>query len=96
MRIDYAPRAVRDIEDIGAYYRAVASLPVATAIAERIERVIDQLALHPRSGARVIDRLGVRAVLVRRYPYKIFYRVRGDIVEILHIRHTARRPWRGP
>jgi plasmid stabilization system protein ParE len=32
-------------------------------------------------------------VLVLRYPYKIFYRLRGDAVEILHIRHTARRPW---
>jgi len=37
----------------------------------------------------------VRAVLVLRYPYKIFYRVRRDVIEILYIRHTARRPWAG-
>ncbi len=36
-----------------------------------------------------------RASIVR-YPYKIFYRVRADIVEILHIRHTSRRAWAGP
>jgi plasmid stabilization system protein ParE len=30
-----------------------------------------------------------------RYPYKIFYRLRDDAVEILHIRHTARRAWAG-
>jgi hypothetical protein len=28
-----------------------------------------------------------------RYPYKIFYRVTNDTVEILHIHHAARRPW---
>jgi plasmid stabilization system protein ParE len=96
MRIDYAPRAIRDLEEIGAYYRAVATPPVAAAIAERLERVIGRLALQPQSAPRVVDRPGVRAVLVRRYPYKIFYRVRGDVVEVLHIRHTARRPWQDP
>jgi plasmid stabilization system protein ParE len=28
-----------------------------------------------------------------RYPYKVFYRALGDRIRILHIRHTARRPW---
>jgi toxin ParE1/3/4 len=41
----------------------------------------------------VVGRAEVRAVLVLRYPYKIFYRLRGDAAEILHIRHTARQPW---
>jgi plasmid stabilization system protein ParE len=36
-----------------------------------------------------------RVTFVVRYPYKIFYRVRHDIVEILHIRHTSRRAWTG-
>jgi hypothetical protein len=36
MRIDYAPRAIRDLEETGAYYRAVATPPVAAAIAERL------------------------------------------------------------
>ncbi len=67
-RIDYAPRAIRDLEEIGAYYRAVATLPVAAAIAERLERVIGRLALQPQSAPRVVDRPCVRAVLVRRYP----------------------------
>jgi toxin ParE1/3/4 len=37
----------------------------------------------------------VRMKVVRRYRYKIFYRVTGETVEILHVRHTSRRPWRG-
>lgn len=34
----------------------------------------------------------VRVLFVGRYPYKFFYRVRGDTVEVLHIRHTSRFP----
>jgi plasmid stabilization system protein ParE len=46
----------------------------------------------PHTGKLGAD-LWVRVVSVSRYPYKIFCRLRGDAVEILHIRHTARRPW---
>jgi toxin ParE1/3/4 len=66
---------------------------VAAAIAQRIERIIDRLPHQPRSAPRVAGRPDVRAVLVLRYPYKIFYRHRGETIEILHVRHTARRPW---
>jgi plasmid stabilization system protein ParE len=32
--------------------------------------------------------------LVRRYRYRVFHRmVDSDTVEILHVRHTSRRPW---
>jgi hypothetical protein len=27
-----------------------------------------------------------------RYPFRIFYRVAGDRIEILHIHHAARAP----
>jgi len=95
MTVVYAPRAVRDLERIGAFYRAVADPGIAEAIARRIEYVIDRLDHHPLSAPLVVGRPHIRAVLVLRYPYKIFYRVRGDLIEILHIRHTARRPWPG-
>ena len=66
------------------------------AVAERIEHVIGLVAQRPEIAPRLIGRSNVRVALVQRYPYKIFYRLRdGDTVEILHIRHTARRPWDG-
>ena len=94
MRVVYSPRAIRDLEHIVAYYRSVADPTVAAAISERIERVINRIARRPQSAPRVAERRDVRAVLVLRYPDKIFYRARDDAVEILHIRHTARRAWR--
>ncbi len=95
MNVIYSPRAVRDLEAIAAYYRTVADAKLAAAIDESIEYVVARVAEHPRSAPRVAERRSVRSALVLRYPYKIFYRVRSDAVEILHIRHTARRPWRG-
>lgn len=35
----------------------------------------------------------VRVKVVSRYGYKIFYSVEADSIEILHVRHGARRPW---
>jgi toxin ParE1/3/4 len=93
MRIAYSPRAIRDLDHIAAYYRTVADQKIAAAIAERIEYVVNRLGLYPKSAPRVVSRTDVRVALVFRYPYKIYYRVRTDVVEILHIRHTARKPW---
>ena len=93
MTVVYSPRAIRDLEHIAAYYRTVADPKLAAAISERIEQVIDRVARRPETAPQVVERPGIRAVLVLRYPYKIFYRSRGVVIEILHIRHTARRPW---
>ena len=34
----------------------------------------------------------VRVLFIGRYPYKVFYRLSGNQLEVLHIRHTARQP----
>ena len=58
-----------------------------------IQEAAAQLGEQPYSGYRT-EMSGVFVKFVVRYPYKIFYRVREDAVELVHIRHTARRPWR--
>jgi toxin ParE1/3/4 len=35
----------------------------------------------------------LRSLLVSRYQYRVHYEIRGDEVWIVHIRHTARRPY---
>jgi toxin ParE1/3/4 len=95
MRLVYSPRAIRDLERIAVYYHSVAGPKIATAISERIEQVINRIAARPMTAPPVSGRRNVRVVLVRRYPYKIFYRLSDEAVEILHIRHTAQRPWVG-
>jgi plasmid stabilization system protein ParE len=36
----------------------------------------------------------VRAVPLVRYPYLIFYQIKKQRIEILHVRHTSRAPWK--
>jgi len=52
-----------------------------------------RIMLWPESSRRSAKRPGVHAVPLGRYPYKIFYRVADDTVQILHIHHAAQRPW---
>ena len=40
-----------------------------------------------------MHRPDIRVAPLGRFPYKIFYRVRANAVEILHINHAARVPW---
>jgi toxin ParE1/3/4 len=90
MNIVYAPRALRDLERIAAYLterNPVGAIKVLGAI----KSSIDTLSFFPQIG-RLVDDAGHRRVPVLRYPYLLFYRVLGDELLILHIRHTSRRP----
>jgi plasmid stabilization system protein ParE len=42
---------------------------------------------------RVEERPDVRVASLVRYPYRVFYHFAEDHIEILHIRHAARRMW---
>jgi plasmid stabilization system protein ParE len=49
-------------------------------------------AAHPLSARETSDP-AIRVKIVGRFHYKIFYGVGADEIEILHVRHGARRPW---
>jgi toxin ParE1/3/4 len=90
MNVVYAPRALRDLESIAGYLterNPAAALNVLGAI----KASIDALTFFPKIG-RLADSAGHRRLPVQRYPYLIFYRIVGEELIILHIRHTSRRP----
>ena len=93
MRVRYTPEAFADRERILEYLK-VRSPGGSRNVAISIRDAVAQLGEHPHSGYRT-DNPDVRVKFVVRYPYKIFYRVRDDAVEILHVRHTSRRTWVG-
>jgi toxin ParE1/3/4 len=92
MKVRYTPAAFSDREQILDYLRE-RSPAGARNVAARIRETIEQLREHPHSGHRT-EHPEVRVIFVTRSPYKIFYRVR-EAIEILHIRHTSRRAWKG-
>jgi toxin ParE1/3/4 len=63
------------------------------ALEARIRDVVTNVADYPERAPRVEGRPGMRVVPLVRYPFKIFYRIFGDTVRIVHIRHATRRPW---
>ncbi len=91
MRVRFSPEAFADRERIFEYLSARSPSGARNVLAS-IRAAVVQLADHPYSGY-LTDDPEVRVKFVIRYPYKIFYRIREDVLEIAHIRHTSRRPW---
>jgi toxin ParE1/3/4 len=92
MKLVYSRRALADLDQIATYYTFNASPAIAEGIGNRLSDVIDRICRTPEAAPRVAQRSQVRVVAVVRYPFRIFYRVRYDTIDILHIRHTSRRP----
>jgi toxin ParE1/3/4 len=89
--VRFTPRAESDLAEI-LDFPVPLSPEGARRVAASLEVAIRIIANHP-FGARKTGRPLLFVKIVRRYPYKIFYRVRDDAIEIVHIRHTSRRPW---
>jgi plasmid stabilization system protein ParE len=92
MKVVYTDAARRDLEHIAAWL-AVHYPTIASTVEQRIRTVVARIGRWPQSAQRSAKRPGVRVLPVGRYPYKIFYRVADEAVEILHIHHAAREPW---
>lgn len=92
MKVVWTDAALRDLDEI-ATYLAVRYPSIAPAVERRIRTAAAWIARWPEGARRSAGRRGVRVFSLGRYPYRIFYRVAGDTVEILHIHHAARRPW---
>jgi toxin ParE1/3/4 len=92
MKLVYSPRAVVDLSEIAEYCTTRASPAISQFIQRRFVETLDRICRAPESAPRIAQRSYVREVTIVRYPFHIFYRVRGDTVDILHIRHTSKRP----
>jgi len=94
MRIIYRARALADIDDIYRYIEErspMGARNVVHAIHDSIQAIVEQ----PYGSVRT-NNPDIRVKVVRRYRYKIFYRiVDADTIAIIHIRHTSRRVWQG-
>jgi plasmid stabilization system protein ParE len=93
MRVRYTPRAFADREAIFDYLDQ-RDPQAARKVKQFITDKIASLSYSPRR-ARFVKDLGVHAAWLGRYPYIVYYRVSGEVVSIIHIRHGSRRPWAG-
>jgi len=90
--VRYRQQALADIDDIFQYLNE-RSPSGARHVLSAIADAIDEIAANPDAW-QATSASDIRAKTVGRYRYKIFYAVAGnETVEIIHVRHTARRPW---
>ena len=91
MIVRFTRRAESDLDAIVDYLVAF-SPEGARRVAASLREAIQIIADHPFGGLKT-TRPTLYVKIVPRYPYKVFYRVREDVIEVIHIRHASRRPW---
>jgi toxin ParE1/3/4 len=88
MKLRFTQRAANDISEIADYIKAenpAAALRVRAAILESV----DLLLQFPQIGrAQSVE--GVRKLVVRKYPYLVYYAATDEEVVILTVQHPAR------
>jgi plasmid stabilization system protein ParE len=62
----------------------------AEAFVKEIEKAVHEVSNAPSRWPLFVS--GTRRFLLRRFPYYIVYRERGDAVEIIAVAHARRRP----
>jgi plasmid stabilization system protein ParE len=61
---------------------------------KELEHSVSQIRRNPNSGSLI--KFQVRRKVLRKYPYSLLYKLRGDQIRILAVMHHRRRPfyWR--
>lgn len=89
MRIRYTKTALGQI-DRALGYVAERSPRAAVDIEARLQEIIAFILEYSEAG-EATSLAGARRIVLRPYPYILFYRVVGDQVVVSQFRHAARR-----
>jgi plasmid stabilization system protein ParE len=91
--VGFHPLAADEAQAAERWYRE--RNEIASARFQReLDRAIDRISERPEAGSPYLS--STRRVLLRRFPFFVVYRVRGDSVQIVAVAHARRRPgyWR--
>ena len=90
MRVVLHPKVSSDVQAITAYYLEVAGPELAEEFYRELRHLIIRAAERPNSFAIRED--GLHRANLPRFPYHFLFRVAGDAVRVLVVRHHRRRP----
>ncbi len=90
MRVILHPKVHSDVDAIMDYYERVASRDLADDFYAELRRFISDAAERPESFS--IRERDIRRVNLRRFPYHFLFRIVGDVVRVLVVRHHRRHP----
>jgi plasmid stabilization system protein ParE len=92
-RLILRPEAELDLIDARDWYRKQAKrleTEFLTAVEESLNRILTMPLLY------ALEYKSVRRARTRRFPYIIYYRINGEVIEVLAVLHGSRHPsnWR--
>jgi toxin ParE1/3/4 len=93
MRLVLHPKVYSDIDRIMAYYEEVATPELANEFYAELRHFMAEAAARPESFA--IRERDIRRVNLQQFPYHFLFRITGEVVRILAVRHHGRRPTLG-
>lgn len=90
MKVVWTKQAKRDIEGIHHFIAADSEF-YATEVVDAILRSELRIAEFPTAGSAVRERLRKDFRQVRRYSYRIIYRIRASRIDILTVAHEKQQ-----
>ena len=90
MRPVFHPQVYADLAKIMEYYERVATPELADDFYREFRLFVEEAVGRPESFA--LRERDIRRANLRRFPYHFLFRVGGDAVRILVVRHHRRRP----
>ena len=91
-RVAVRPAAATDIEDAYQWYEAQ-QLGLGEEFLTALNATRDQIVEHPEAFP-ILHRNTRRALIPRRFPYGVFYRIDEDVIIIVACMHAKRDPRR--
>jgi toxin ParE1/3/4 len=90
MRLVLHPKVYSDIDSIMDYYEQVATSQLADEFYAELRSLMAEAAAKP--GYFSIREGDIRRVNLHRFPYHFLFRIVGDAIRILVVRHHGRHP----
>lgn len=90
MRLILHPKVYSDIDKIMEYYEQAATPELANEFYAELRHFIEEAAERPETFS--IRQRDIRRVNLQRFPYHFLFRITGDSVRILVVRHHRRHP----
>lgn len=89
MNVEFHPAALREAEDAQAWY-AERSLIAAFAFLRELSVAVQRIRQTPHRYPAA--EAGTRRILLDRFPFTIYYRVKSETLNIVAVAHQKRRP----
>lgn len=87
--IEYHPDAVNEAAEMRRWYAEI-DPALGESFADELDRALEQIALAPERWAGHLH--ATRGLMLQRFPYLVVYRLRDDVIQIVAVQHSKRRP----